>query len=470
MGASEAQRSILSTVVIFRQIALVRSWVLLKTSAALHLFRRSEGTVAGQKRSSEQFARNRPGTARRDGSPDAAADPSRLDAELLLAVVAEDRGAFEALVDRHCQASWSLAVGMCVPGMARNVVAEVFGQMWRHPERALGSPETARDYVILRTHRAAVAALRGPGPLRAAALADRCSGGRPDASVESRRLARALHRDVVHRLEALPPIERDIIVLAYMGGYTGPELAQLFDRAPSEVALSIRHGLAALRVDATSSVEALVAESAHPGRADEQVVVAGRADRIAVICSGELDLASRAELEERLQMATATAAKTVVVDLENVSFIDAGTIGVFVATRTTLRSAGGDLTLRSPSAFARRVLAIVDLDDLIEVPASSNASLGTTERLELVVGEIRAHSRAEVTIDQAIGVIAGRFGLTIASSTSALGHFAQRCDEPVGNVAQDLIDGTRTIDEVRASVPDGLVASATPGATVQEVS
>lgn len=79
---------------------------------------------------------------------------------------------------------------------------------------------------------------------------------------------------------------------------------------------------------------------------------------------GEHDIATDFELSQVLAGAAAANDAAVVVDLSEVEFISASTIGVIVRARELTRQRSRSLTVRSPSAFVRYILGICGLDDL----------------------------------------------------------------------------------------------------------
>lgn len=81
---------------------------------------------------------------------------------------------------------------------------------------------------------------------------------------------------------------------------------------------------------------------------------------------GEHDVSTRPELARSLAGAIALDRNDLVVDLSEVQFLDASTIGVLVAAREFLRARSRSLALRSPSKFARRLLDVCGLGDLVE--------------------------------------------------------------------------------------------------------
>jgi anti-anti-sigma factor len=87
---------------------------------------------------------------------------------------------------------------------------------------------------------------------------------------------------------------------------------------------------------------------------------------------GEQDLATLAALSDTLARAVTSDDADVVVDLSDVLFMDAATLGTIVAARNQLRSQSRNLTLRAPSSSADRVLRLCGLTDLtVEFSATS---------------------------------------------------------------------------------------------------
>ena len=97
-----------------------------------------------------------------------------------------------------------------------------------------------------------------------------------------------------------------------------------------------------------------------------------------VTMAGEYDVAIAAPLSETFSVAIARDDGDLVVDLIDVSFMDAATVSVLVRAAVFLREHGRVLRLRDPSPCNRRILSICELDSLIE-PEVETISVGALE-------------------------------------------------------------------------------------------
>ena len=81
-----------------------------------------------------------------------------------------------------------------------------------------------------------------------------------------------------------------------------------------------------------------------------------------VVARGELDLACRDSLRDALS----DLSGAVVVDLEEVTFLDSSCIGVLAGAAQRLRDDHGDLRIRRPAGVPRRALEITGLEGWID--------------------------------------------------------------------------------------------------------
>jgi anti-sigma B factor antagonist len=99
---------------------------------------------------------------------------------------------------------------------------------------------------------------------------------------------------------------------------------------------------------------------------------------------GEHDLASKVALVIAIARAARRDEADLLVDLSEVTFMDASTIGALVGSRNRLLPRSQSLQLRAPSPPALRVLVLCGLSDLVHPaavgtlhPTGSAAALGT---------------------------------------------------------------------------------------------
>jgi anti-sigma B factor antagonist len=89
-------------------------------------------------------------------------------------------------------------------------------------------------------------------------------------------------------------------------------------------------------------------------------------ERIVIYVHGELDLCTAPCL--RMALVTACQGRgDVVVDLSNVSFLDASSLGLFATTATRLRVDHRRLLLRGMSAIQRRIVCLCELDQVLVI-------------------------------------------------------------------------------------------------------
>jgi RNA polymerase sigma-70 factor (ECF subfamily) len=187
--------------------------------------------------------------ARPAGDP--AARPSGDDqlGRLLLQVAGGDEPAFAELYRRVAPAVFGL-VGKVVrsPAQAEEVAQEVFVEVWRSASRFDPGRGTARSWIMTCAHRRAVDRVRSAErAARRDDLAGRRDQGRPYDEV-AEQVESSLERERVRRsLDALTELQREAVVLAYYGGHTHREIAQLLGVPSGTVKSRLRDGLIRLR-------------------------------------------------------------------------------------------------------------------------------------------------------------------------------------------------------------------------------
>ena len=86
---------------------------------------------------------------------------------------------------------------------------------------------------------------------------------------------------------------------------------------------------------------------------------------------GDHDMSTVLALSGELSRAIAPDAVDLVVDLRDVQFMDASTVGLLIGARESLRPRGRSLSLRSLSSAAQRVIEVCDLEELVDHRPSS---------------------------------------------------------------------------------------------------
>jgi anti-anti-sigma factor len=88
--------------------------------------------------------------------------------------------------------------------------------------------------------------------------------------------------------------------------------------------------------------------------------------RTVIWLRGSQDLSTAPALTDAIGRARAFGHGDVVVDLSEIDFMDGSTVGVLLRARHDLATLARGLTVRSPSGFARTVLALCELTELIQ--------------------------------------------------------------------------------------------------------
>jgi RNA polymerase sigma-70 factor (ECF subfamily) len=172
------------------------------------------------------------------------------DEDLMHLVSRADPQAFEVLYERHAGAAFSLAYRMVgTRGVAEDVVQEAFLNLWRSGARYERTRGSVRTWVLGIVHHRAIDALR-----RATVHDKRRSGDegvaerleapeRTDVEAARREEARSVRR----AMDTLPPEQCQVIELAYFGGFSHSEIAELLGTPIGTIKGRMRLGLEKLR-------------------------------------------------------------------------------------------------------------------------------------------------------------------------------------------------------------------------------
>jgi RNA polymerase sigma-70 factor, ECF subfamily len=172
------------------------------------------------------------------------------DEDLMQLMRRGDPRAFEAVYERHSGAAFSLAYRMVGRGnVAEDVVQEAFLSIWRSGARYERARGSVRTWVLGIVHHRAIDQLRRASvhsKRRASdeGIEDRIeSGERTDVEVARRDEAQAIRS----AMESLPPEQSHVIELAYFGGFTHTEMADILETPVGTVKGRMRLGLEKLR-------------------------------------------------------------------------------------------------------------------------------------------------------------------------------------------------------------------------------
>lgn len=172
--------------------------------------------------------------------------------EDLMALVGEgDPRALEAIFDRHGGPAFSLAYRMCGRrAMAEDVVQEAFVSLWRSGGRYDRARGSVRSWVLSVVHNRAIDAFRRQAGREGQDVADDGiaerlpSAERTELEVQRREESRRLRA----ALRELPDEQQRVIELAYFGGFTHSQIAQMLELPAGTVKGRMRLGLSKLRL------------------------------------------------------------------------------------------------------------------------------------------------------------------------------------------------------------------------------
>jgi RNA polymerase sigma-70 factor (ECF subfamily) len=176
-------------------------------------------------------------------------DGAPSDADLVASVTNRDEGSLATLYQRHGAAVWGLARRVTGdPQAAEEVTQTVFLELWSNAGRYDPARGALRSWLLAQAHGRAVDHVRSEAARRRRQDRDaRLSAVPPSAEVEIAVHAAALAVHVQRAVDGLPPGEREAILLAYFGGHSYRETAQLLDQPEGTVKSRIRSALQNLR-------------------------------------------------------------------------------------------------------------------------------------------------------------------------------------------------------------------------------
>jgi RNA polymerase sigma-70 factor, ECF subfamily len=175
------------------------------------------------------------------------------DEELVARVGRQDQHAFDELYTRYADLVYSVALRVLAdPGLAQDVAQEVFVRFWRSPGRYDAGRGRFGNWLMSVTRNRAVDEVRMRGRRRLREVAPSVlADDPPDGLAEDPLLNAQLEADrsaVRRALRELPSEQRTALELAYFGGLTQQEIAELLDQPLGTVKTRTRLAMKKLRL------------------------------------------------------------------------------------------------------------------------------------------------------------------------------------------------------------------------------
>jgi RNA polymerase sigma-70 factor, ECF subfamily len=171
------------------------------------------------------------------------------DEDLLLQVARGDQTAFGTLFDRFSGLVYGVAKRVVRdPAQSEEVAQEVLVEVWRTATRFDPDRGSAQTWILTMAHRRAIDRVRSEQASRDRTdrIGQRDQVRAFDEVAEEVEL-RFEHQQVREALSALTDLQREAVELAYYGGHTYREVAELLDTPLGTVKTRMRDGLIRLR-------------------------------------------------------------------------------------------------------------------------------------------------------------------------------------------------------------------------------
>lgn len=172
------------------------------------------------------------------------------DEDLIARARTGDPRAFEVIFDRHAGAGFSLAYRMCGRRvLAEDVVQDAFLSLWRSGARYDRTRGSVRSWVLRVVHNRAIDAfrretVRSSQDVHDEGIAERLASTER-TEVEAERHDEA--QQVRSALGGLPADQRQVIELAFFGGFSHSQIAEMLKLPAGTVKGRMRLGLSKMR-------------------------------------------------------------------------------------------------------------------------------------------------------------------------------------------------------------------------------
>ena len=177
--------------------------------------------------------------------------PALADEDLMELVRDGDARAFEGIFDRHSDVAFSLAYRMCGRrSMAEDIVQESFLSIWRSGARYDRARGSVRTWVLGVVHNRAIDLFRRDTVRVGKDVSDEDAVNRLVAAETTE--GEAQRRDDAEQIRSalceLPEEQRQVIELAYFGGFSHTQIATMLGLPGGTVKGRMRLGLTKLRL------------------------------------------------------------------------------------------------------------------------------------------------------------------------------------------------------------------------------
>jgi RNA polymerase sigma-70 factor (ECF subfamily) len=170
------------------------------------------------------------------------------DAVLVIAISRYDQQALAEAYRRHAGAVFALAQRLLSDrAIAEEIVQEVFLRLWNRPEVFDPARGSLRSYLLAQCHGRSVDLLRSETSRRQREERDARRTASAGYDVEHEVVDLAVAERVRGALDGLHQNERRAIELAYLGGHTYREVADILEEPEGTVKSRIRSGLRKMR-------------------------------------------------------------------------------------------------------------------------------------------------------------------------------------------------------------------------------
>lgn len=179
---------------------------------------------------------------------------SASDANLVVAIARWHESAMAEVYRRHGGAVYAMAKKVLLnENAAEEITQEVFIDLWQHPEKFDSQRGSLRSFLLARTHGKSVDLIRSEESRKQRESKTTRETATAGYDLEHQVWDMAVAEKVQKCVDDLPEEMRKPIELAYFGGHTYREVAEMLDTPEGTIKSRIRIGLSKLRVNLVES-------------------------------------------------------------------------------------------------------------------------------------------------------------------------------------------------------------------------